>query len=134
MKIVLDTNVLFASLSTHGVCFELVENCVRFHQLFTSQFILDELHKNLVKKLDLSPKKAKEVIALLSSRMEIVEPAPLPKPVCRDPDDDQVLGTAIAGKCSCVISGDKDLLVLKKVQGVVILSPSAFWKHENKGR
>lgn len=130
MKIVLDTHVLFASLASHGVCFEIVEHCVRFHQLCTSAFILEELQRNLIKKLDLPSKKAKEAITLLSSRMEIVRPLPLPNGVCRDPDDDFILATALASKCRCIITGDKDLLVLKTHKGIDIVSPSDFWKYE----
>jgi predicted nucleic acid-binding protein len=32
--------------------------------------------------------------------------------VCRDPDDDVVLGTAVAGRCDAIVTGDKDLLDL----------------------
>ena len=32
--------------------------------------------------------------------------------MCRDADDDVVLGTAIAGQCDAIVTGDKDLLDL----------------------
>lgn len=130
MKIVLDTNVLFAALASHGACFELLEYCVSFHQLYTSPLILAELHKHLIEKLDLSPKKASQVTKLLSSRMEAVDPKLLPRRVCRDPDDDAILGTALSAKCQCLITGDKDLLVLRSHEGIDIISPAGFWKYE----
>lgn len=43
---------------------------------------------------------------------EMVEPAPLPQPVSRDPDDDVVLATALAARATLIVSGDQDLLVL----------------------
>ena len=64
---------------------------------------------------------------LLRSETEIVEPAPLPAPVCRDPDDDWVLATAVTGACRCIVTGDKDLLTVGGYDGVRILEPRAFW-------
>jgi uncharacterized protein len=69
-------------------------------------------------------------VALVRPLFQLVSPEPLPIPVCRDPDDDLVLATAIAGACSCVVTGDKDLLVLGQYEGVVIISPGAFSEYE----
>jgi putative PIN family toxin of toxin-antitoxin system len=44
----------------------------------------------------------------------------------RDPDDDKFILYAMAGKCSRLVSGDDDLLSLKRVGKVAILSPSGF--------
>jgi predicted nucleic acid-binding protein len=45
---------------------------------------------------------------------------------CRDPDDLPVLGTAVAGGASVLVTGDEDLLTLHEFQGIVILSPREF--------
>lgn len=60
----------------------------------------------------------------------MVEPIPLESSVCRDPDDDIVLATALTGKAVCIITGDQDLLTLKKFSEIDILSPSAFETYE----
>ncbi len=62
--------------------------------------------------------------------MEVVTPVSLSSPVCRDPDDDHILATAVAGNCECIISGDKDLLVLKQFGDIKIFSPSEFSAQE----
>ena len=50
---------------------------------------------------------------------------PLRQPVCRDPDDDEVLALAIAAQADLIIiSGDKDLLALQQFNGIPILSPA----------
>jgi predicted nucleic acid-binding protein len=36
-------------------------------------------------------------------------------------------GTAMAGNCEYIVTGDKDLLDLRQVEGVRIISLSAFW-------
>jgi uncharacterized protein len=42
----------------------------------------------------------------------------------RDPDDDKFLELAVSGNASCIISSDQDLLVLKSIRGIPILTPS----------
>ena len=59
---------------------------------------------------------------------EFLEPEPLDKRVCRDEDDDVVLATALAGIADVIVTGDEDLLVLKKFRGIEILSPRQFLK------
>jgi uncharacterized protein len=55
---------------------------------------------------------------------DVIEPPPLPQPVCRDPDDDEVLALAIAAQADLIISGDNDLLVLQQFNGIPVLSPA----------
>ena len=47
--------------------------------------------------------------------------------VCRDPNDNQVLADALVNKIEILITGDKDLLELKKYKGIKIISPKAYW-------
>ena len=58
--------------------------------------------------------------------MRLVKPEPLPVPVCRDPDDDWVLATAVSGNCDMIVTGDQDLLLLGEYAGIRIVSPRAF--------
>lgn len=126
MRTVLDTNVLIASLISRGLCHELIEYCFLSHTLITSEFILNEVKEKLIEKFKYSSETADEAIALFRSRMEVVTPETLSSPVCRDSDDDNILATAIAGNCECIITGDKDLLVLNPFRGVEILTPREF--------
>ena len=45
---------------------------------------------------------------------------------CRDPKDNKYLELAVSSGANCIISGDKDLLVLNPFEGIRILSPSEF--------
>ena len=134
MKIVFDTNVLIAALITRGVSSSLFDHCVQQHQLITSNFILGELRRHLLGKFKYAPADVQATLDLLGIKMEVVIPSPLPEPVCRDPDDDAVLGTAIAGKADCIITGDKDLLVLQQYQTIDILAPAQFADYEGRGK
>ena len=44
-------------------------------------------------------------------------PPPLPAPVCRDPDDDELPARALAAQVEPIISVDDDLLVLQAFEG-----------------
>lgn len=45
---------------------------------------------------------------------------------CRDPKDDKYLELAIACGASCILTGDKDLLVLNPFGNISILTPADF--------
>jgi putative PIN family toxin of toxin-antitoxin system len=134
MNLVLDTNVLIAAFIAKGFCHTLVEQCLRVHSVITSEFILNELREKFIGKFKYSDSDATAVEALLrsSSRMRVVDPTPLESNVCRDPDDDMVLATALTGKAVCIITGDKDLLTLKKFGDLDILAPSEFEAYEEQ--
>ena len=53
-----------------------------------------------------------------------------PEQICRDPDDDAILGTAVAGNADCIVTGDSDLLVLDRFRDVDIISPAEFAGYE----
>jgi putative PIN family toxin of toxin-antitoxin system len=133
VRIVLDTNVILAAFIARGVCHHLIEHCIRNHDLVTSQFILNEVHEKLVEKFKYTSETADEVLRLLRSQMEVVMPASLDVPVCRDADDDNILATAVAGNCECLLTGDKDLLSIRRFQSIDILSPSDFEEYEKAG-
>lgn len=130
MRIVLDTNVLIAAFITQGTCSDVLEHCARRHTLITSEFILNEFSTHLVLKFGYSEEETQEANRLLRSRMEVVTPTPLGFSVCRDPDDDVILGTAIAGQATCIITGDTDLLVIREFRSVDIIRPAEFASYE----
>lgn len=51
-----------------------------------------------------------------------VTPAILANPIARDPDDDQVIATAITARADLIVSGDRDLLDLGDFQNIRIIS------------
>jgi putative PIN family toxin of toxin-antitoxin system len=127
---VLDTNVLIAAFIAQGLCSDLLEHCVQQHTVVTSDFILTEFRETLIGKFKFTPEEANAAATLLLSKMVVVKPIDLPTPICRDPDDDTVLATAVAGNCDCIVTGDNDLLVLKHFADVGIVSPADFVEYE----
>ena len=126
MRVVLDTNVLFAAFVTQGVCAGLYEECLLQADIIASDHILKELAAQLVKKGKFSETDARAVVRAVRNNAELVSPAPLETRVSRDPDDDWILATALTANAGAIVTGDKDLLVLKRFQGIPIVTPRAF--------
>jgi hypothetical protein len=57
---------------------------------------------------------------------EVIDPPPLTRRVCRDPDDDAVLALALASKADWIVSGDDDLLVLQTFEGTATIIERAY--------
>jgi putative PIN family toxin of toxin-antitoxin system len=132
VRILLDTNVLIAAfVSPRGRCADILAYCAKEHELVSSPTLLEEYQEKLVTKFRLVEETAAARVELLQSQMEIVSPATLPIPVCRDPDDDDVLAAAQTGGCHCIVTGDQDLLVLERFEGVAIVAPGDFAAFES---
>jgi putative PIN family toxin of toxin-antitoxin system len=122
VRIVFDTNVIVAGLVSEGLCHELVETHLPDNAAILSRVLWDELVEKLRDKFGLAAGDL-PLLDLYRRHATWVEPRPLDEPVCRDPDDDCVLATAIAGEAEAIVTGDNDLLALGGYQGVAILSP-----------
>ena len=125
MRVVLDTNVFIAAVVADGLCRDLVRVRVLPHTLITSEPLLHELRTISRAKFAVDPVEL-PLLEQLNEEAEIVTPAELRRGVCRDKDDDVVLATALAGNADVIVTGDEDLLVLKKFRGIEILSPRQF--------
>ena len=125
MKIVFDTNVLLAGIFARGLCEALLDHCLANpeHTAIVSEPILEEFMEKAEQKFHAPPLKVRRVVALFREQMTIVVPMTVSADACRDPDDLAVVGTLIAANADCLVTGDKDLLVLEKFQGLPILTP-----------
>ncbi len=131
MRIVLDTNVLIAAFIARGTCCEVFEHIIRYHDLIVSEFIIEEFRNNLVGKFHFQTKETSDAIQLWLKRAQTVE-IPLVVPhLCSDPDDDNIIATAVVGRCDCIVTGDKDLLSLKSTLEIQIIRPNEFWQFES---
>jgi putative PIN family toxin of toxin-antitoxin system len=131
LRVVLDTGILLAALITSGTPPDLIYRAWRkkAFDLITSEWQLEELRRvsrypRLRKYL-----KPAEVGALVSGlRRQAAVLQKLPRvEFSRDPDDNPILATAIAGGAAYLVTGDKrDLLSLGKVETVQIVTARTF--------
>ena len=130
MRLVLDTNILIAAFISHGSCAELLEHTATRHEVYTARILLQEFERILTTKCRITRRDAVGARRLLADRFTVVTPVALGAPVCRDSDDDRVIGTALAGRCAYIVSGDRDLLVLRRYRDIAILGAQEFWRFE----
>ncbi len=69
-----------------------------------------------------------EIMAIIGRNGTMVKAGPPHEKVCRDPKDDYLLALAQKGKVDVLITGDDDLLVLKRHGKTRIVKPAAFRK------
>ena len=127
MRLVLDTNVIIAAFGARGLCAELFEVCLSEHTILTSEYILKEVREKFLKKIYLPLPVVNEIIDYLREELEIVKPERIEGSVCRDKEDLPVVGTATAGKAEYLITGDRELLRVKRYRDIRILELRQFW-------
>lgn len=127
MRVVLDTNVIVASFAARGLCAEIFEVCLTDHTTILSEYILAEVEEKLIGKIHLPRKTVQEIVVYLREHSEIVHPEKIVEPRCRDRKDIPIIGTALSGDAAFLITGDEDLLSIKKYGKVTIVTPRMFW-------
>ncbi len=123
MRLVFDTNVLFSAHITRGTCATLYQESLLAATLLTSDHILSEFEEKLVTRARMEPEVAAHTRAEVAQDYSLVPIQALPRPVCRDPDDDAILAIALAARADLLVTGDKDLLVLGSYNGIPIVTP-----------
>jgi putative PIN family toxin of toxin-antitoxin system len=132
MRLVIDTNVIISGLFYGGLPNMLLELVVKNKvKHIASEEIIDEYRK-LVKRISAKIGISEKITALdyLIPRVEIINPT-TKIDICRDFDDNKFINCAIDGKCKYIISGDNDLLVIRRVANVEIVTVKEFLEESN---
>ena len=128
MKAVFDTNVLIAAFLTEGLCSGLLLRA-RKHtfNLVLCDAIIREFQGVLTKKFKLSSSDISEITAIVKeAASEILNQTASIGRICRDPDDDMVISCAVDAAADYIVTGDEDLLILKRYKDIVIINPRNF--------
>jgi len=128
MKVFLDTNVLASAAATRGLCADVLREVFASHELFISEQVLNELGGVLKLKFGVGQGLIDDFIWLLQQESAIARTLQLPKVELQDKEDLTILGAAIAAGAEVLITGDKELLALVRVENLEILSPRQFWE------
>jgi len=129
MRVVLDTNVVASALLWDGAPRQLLRvGRGKDLQLFTSTALLAELtdilsRSKFNKKIAASLLSVDQLVDLYSELVALVRPISVPR-IAPDPDDDVVIGTALAAKADFIVTGDRALLTLAEYEGGRIISVS----------
>ena len=127
---VFDTNsLLSAALITSSVNANALDIAINRGRIVLSDSVLLEFKEVIFrKKFDkyfLNIKERLEAIEKIEHNSIFFSPVKTIS-ICRDPKDNKFLELAIAADASCIITGDKDLLVLNPFRNIPILNATAF--------
>jgi putative PIN family toxin of toxin-antitoxin system len=132
MRIVADTNVIVSGLLWHGPSRQLL-NAARQGtvELFTSGALLAELEEVLqrekfIKRLTAAQVQPRDLVTGYAALATVVQPAQIAPVVLCDPDDDEVIACAVTAAAVNIVSGDRDLLALKRHQEIEIVRVAEF--------
>lgn len=127
MRLVLDTNVVASAMLWGGSPQRLLQaRREKRIELFTSVAMLAELtdilsRPKFEKKIAASQLTVDQLVDGYAALTQVVRPTPTPR-IVADPDDDVVIGTALAARADLLVTGDQTLLRVARHANVRIVS------------
>lgn len=134
MRVLIDTNVFISYLLNPQSAGVIPEIFTAMSQEAFTLLLPEALLEEIVVTVSNKPKLAERIprqelqafVTALHELGEIIPRIKDPIPAAtRDPKDDFLLAYALVGAADCLVTGDKDLLVLE-IQGLEILAPRQF--------
>ncbi len=125
MRVILDSNVWLAVLTTNGFCRRMWKKARHDCVVCASPDILDEIEGKLRAKFGFSSRHARLMTLFVERQTHAVKVMSEVR-ACRDADDDRILAAALDGECSHLVTGDNDLLALKVFENIAIVTPREF--------
>ena len=126
VRVVLDTNILISALGFGGKPREIFKLVLEKKiTAISSHILLAEFDDVISKKF---PKLATELDRIqkqFKKNMKIVKPSRSVH-ILQDEPDNRVLEAASEGGCDYIVTGDNDLLNLKKFKNILVLKPDNF--------
>ena len=122
MKIIVDTNVLISGLYFGGYPGEILKYIqIGLFSPCASKEIIDE-YLEVVQRLSEKNRQSDNfVLKAFLSKLSVIKTKSSLE-ICRDKDDDKFINCAIDAKAIYIVSGDEDLLVLKSVENIEIVT------------
>jgi uncharacterized protein len=131
IRAVLDANVLVSgSPATDGPLAEILERWrLGAFEVVLSEYLLDEVEaawSGPYWRSRLAPGRTATFLRILRSHGMIVPLSHRVEGVAAHWQDDPVLATALSGNATFIVTGDKELLRLRRFEGIEIVTPGDF--------
>jgi uncharacterized protein len=126
-RVVLDTNVVVSAILWGGTPRQLFELADAGQiTLFTSIELLRELtgilsRDKFAEKIAATGQSIDQIVDGYAAYAEIVRPAATTR-IAPDPDDDVVLGTALAAKAEMIVTGDRPFLSVEQWRNIGVVT------------
>jgi putative PIN family toxin of toxin-antitoxin system len=133
MKVLFDTNIWVSALMTRGLCADLLRLMLRRHgnagfDLLMCEAVRAETLRILSEKFRAMPADLEYATTAMTLAREVAEGewhAPEDFP---DPDDVPIVSAALGGQADWLVTGDKALLALGNIEGMLCLAPRTAYE------
>jgi len=128
VKVFLDTNVVVSALATRGLCADLYERLLTEHEVVIGEPVVMEVLDILQRKFRAN----RELLIKVEAELRLLRVIPAqtvaPSLPIRDVDDPWIIACALQADVDCFVTGDAELLALKMVGKLPIISPRVCWE------
>lgn len=129
MRVFLDTNVLASTFGTRGLCADVFREVMSRHELVISDALLEELKSVLKKKFNVPPGLIDEILLFLQTDTLLEKSKILHEIPLKDKKDRIIISSAFEAKAEIFVTGDKEILRLKRYKNLRFASPRQFWSN-----
>ena len=128
MKIVIDSNIFVSSFFWGGYPQKVFDRVIYgFDELFITNEIIQEVSSVMSSnKFTANINEINDYIKIIEKYSKKIVSKKNSESVSRDKDDDKVLQCGVDGNVDFIITGDKDLLVLREYKSIKIIKPRNY--------
>ena len=123
----LDTSVLISELATRGLCADLYERLATEYEIVIGEPVVLEVLDILQRKFKANAELLIKVEAQLRLLEVITAQTIAPVLPIRDIEDPWIIACALHAKVDCFVTGDTELLNLKIIDKLPVISPRDCW-------
>lgn len=127
MRIIIDTNVVISGVFFGGNPRRIIESVMRGETEACANAAIVEEYEEITAEM-LARKQGRlrqDLLFPFISKLELYTPV-ADCHICRDPDDDKFISCTVDAKAVYIVSGDKDLLDVKRYEGIEIITAAEF--------
>jgi putative PIN family toxin of toxin-antitoxin system len=128
MKIVIDSNVFVSSFFWGGHPRDVFERIINgLDELYITDEIIEEIASVMnSSKFTANNSEIEAYVKIIKKYSKKIVSKNVPESISRDKDDDKILQCGLDGNVEYIITGDKDLLVLKEYESIKIIKPKDY--------
>ena len=128
MKIVIVSNVFISSFFWGGHPREVFERVINgLDELYITDEIIMEITSVMNnKKFNANNIEIEDYVKIIEKYSKMIVSKNISKTISRDKNDDKILQCGLNGNVDYIVTGDKDLLVLKEYETIKIIKPKDY--------
>ena len=133
MRIVIDSNIFISAFFYKGNPLKIWMRVIEgLDALYITKDIIEEIEDVIYsEKFKADKNEIERFIKVIKKTSKLITPSTIIDNVCRDKDDNKILSCAISANADFIITGDKDLLVLKEFNNIKILTSKEYLEYMN---